>query len=301
MRTVLVVVVLLVTAVRGEAAPCGDADASGGVSVSDGVNVLRAAAGLSTTCTMLPLCDVDGNGTVTVTDGVNVLRTAAGLAADLHCACGAAGCTGIDADVQAIAADLFPFLAGMDLFLTPFTVKPYTGAPLCPDGGSRVVDDSGTEVFLAVTMDACTVAEKPIGHFRYDGTVVIRSLGLGPSPIDFDFRTTDVAHGNREVAFSGTLSVEVTGSSLYLAGPLVVTTPEHAFTFDLVPGLLAHPTTIGIPSGASVTDDDGAFTFAVLSVTTVPDSLADLRVTFDDATVHTYVLDLTSGRLTQTS
>jgi hypothetical protein len=36
-------------------------------------------------------------------------------------------------------------------------------------------------------------------------------------------------------------------------------------------------------------------------VTTVPDSLADLRVTFDDATVHTYVLDLTSGRLTQTS
>ena len=280
--------------------PCGDADTSGGVSVSDGVNVLRAAAGLSTTCTGLPLCDVDGNGTVTVTDGVNVLRTAAGLATDLRCACGAAGCTGIDADVQAIAADLFPFLAGMDLFLTPFTVKPSTGAPLCPDGGSRVVDDSGTEVFLAVTMDACTVAEKPIGHFRYDGTVVIRSLGLGPSPIDFDFRTTDVAHGNREVrvlrdALGGRDRIEPLPG-----GAARRDDPQNSFTFDLVPALLTHPNSI-VPSGGSVTDDDDAFAFADLAVTTVPEGHADFRVTFDDGAVHTYVMSLTSGLLTQTS
>jgi hypothetical protein len=65
-------------------ASCGDADESGSVTVSDGVNVLRAAAGLPSTCTPA-VCDVDGSGAVGVSDGVNVLRAAAGLAAGLVC------------------------------------------------------------------------------------------------------------------------------------------------------------------------------------------------------------------------
>lgn len=64
---------------------CGDADGSGGITVTDGVNVLRAAAGLASTCNDPAPCDVNGNGAVTVTDGVNVLRAAAGLAAELQC------------------------------------------------------------------------------------------------------------------------------------------------------------------------------------------------------------------------
>jgi hypothetical protein len=64
---------------------CGDPDASGSVTVSDGVNVLRAAAGLSSTCAVVAACDVDGSGAMTVTDGVNVLRAAAGLSANLAC------------------------------------------------------------------------------------------------------------------------------------------------------------------------------------------------------------------------
>jgi hypothetical protein len=64
---------------------CGDPDGSGSVTVSDGVNVLRAAAGLSSTCATEAACDVDGSGATTVTDGVNVLRAAAGLSADLAC------------------------------------------------------------------------------------------------------------------------------------------------------------------------------------------------------------------------
>ncbi len=57
---------------------CGDADGNGIVTVTDGVQTLRAAAGLSSACTAAR-CDMDGSGTVTVTDGVNVLRKAAGL------------------------------------------------------------------------------------------------------------------------------------------------------------------------------------------------------------------------------
>jgi hypothetical protein len=65
-------------------AACGDADTSGDVTVSDGVNVLRAAADLSAVCPVTA-CDVDGNGVISVSDGVNVLRAAAGLAATLNC------------------------------------------------------------------------------------------------------------------------------------------------------------------------------------------------------------------------
>lgn len=75
-----------VLASTAQAQVCGDADGNGQVTVTDGVNVLRAAAGLSSGCAArASLCDVDGNATVTVTDGVNVLRSAAGLSASLNC------------------------------------------------------------------------------------------------------------------------------------------------------------------------------------------------------------------------
>jgi hypothetical protein len=55
-----------------------DANADGVLSVSDGVQVLRAAAGLPSSCTVL-LCDANRDGAITVGDGVNVLRAAATL------------------------------------------------------------------------------------------------------------------------------------------------------------------------------------------------------------------------------
>lgn len=64
---------------------CGDADGNGAVNVTDGVNVLRSAAGLASACDATAVCDVDGNGSVSVTDGVNVLRAAAGLGSNLTC------------------------------------------------------------------------------------------------------------------------------------------------------------------------------------------------------------------------
>ncbi len=63
---------------------CGDADGSGSVTVTDGVQVLDAAADLASDCTPA-VCDVDGSGAVTVTDGVLVLRRAADLEAAFAC------------------------------------------------------------------------------------------------------------------------------------------------------------------------------------------------------------------------
>ena len=63
---------------------CGDADLNGTVTVTDGVQTLRAAAGLSSSCTPAR-CDLDGNGSISVTDGVNVLRAAADLSFTADC------------------------------------------------------------------------------------------------------------------------------------------------------------------------------------------------------------------------
>jgi hypothetical protein len=63
---------------------CGDADGDGTITVTDGVEVLRAAADLPSSC-LSASCDVDGPGTITVSDGVQALRAAAELRADLHC------------------------------------------------------------------------------------------------------------------------------------------------------------------------------------------------------------------------
>jgi hypothetical protein len=63
---------------------CGDVDDNDVVSVTDGVQVLRAAAELSSDCTP-EICDVDLSGTITVTDGVTILRKAAGLSIKENC------------------------------------------------------------------------------------------------------------------------------------------------------------------------------------------------------------------------
>lgn len=75
---------------------CGDADGSGTVTVSDGVQTLRAAAALGSSCT-LERCDLDDSGAVTLSDGVKVLRAAAGLAVVPACPHTAPACESLTA------------------------------------------------------------------------------------------------------------------------------------------------------------------------------------------------------------
>ena len=92
---------LVVMSVTAEAQVCGDADGSGMVTVTDGVQALRAAASLSSLCGSS--CDIDGNGMITVTDGVNVLRLAAELPITGNCG-------GIDAQIEALLGPMLPTL-----------------------------------------------------------------------------------------------------------------------------------------------------------------------------------------------
>jgi len=89
---------LVIAGPAGAQERCGDADGSGSVNVTDGVQTLRAAASLPSSCT-LARCDVNDDGAVSVTDGVNVLREAAGLAPTLTCPGAAPACATATATV----------------------------------------------------------------------------------------------------------------------------------------------------------------------------------------------------------
>ncbi len=83
MRLILALLVVLLP-LAAAAQECGDANGNGSITVTDGVQVLRAAADLASDCTP-ERCDVNANGSTTVTDGVAVLRAAAGLSVVLQC------------------------------------------------------------------------------------------------------------------------------------------------------------------------------------------------------------------------
>ncbi len=83
-RSSLATTLLLITASFAHAQTCGDTDGNGRVDVTDGVVVLKAAAGFASPCT-LATCDADGDGQIGVTDGVLVLRAAADLPVLLAC------------------------------------------------------------------------------------------------------------------------------------------------------------------------------------------------------------------------
>jgi hypothetical protein len=79
------VLALAATPVSAQIFPlCGDVDDNDSVTVSDGVQVLRAAAELPSDCT-LEICDVDQDGTIGLPDGVNILRKAAALPITDNC------------------------------------------------------------------------------------------------------------------------------------------------------------------------------------------------------------------------
>ena len=74
---------------------CGhtSGDSRDAVTVTDGVQMLRAAAGLSSTCELrdgadvyyMASCDMNGDGHLSVSDGVNGLRAAADLPVEGEC------------------------------------------------------------------------------------------------------------------------------------------------------------------------------------------------------------------------
>ncbi len=143
LATMVAMVLFAAAAARG-ADVCGDADGSGAITVSDGVQALRAAAGLASACTPAR-CDLDGSGTITVSDGVNVLRAAADLAVTLACPGAGPKPTCTTADVEVRVATPTPIGAAALELAYP------AGAVALPGRGEaaaeRVTITTATELF----------------------------------------------------------------------------------------------------------------------------------------------------------
>ncbi len=203
-RVVMVVVSLVlgsaVAATSASAQVCGDADGNGSVTVTDGVQVLRDAADLSSTCSaQANNCDVDGNGTVTLSDGVNVLRKAAGLT--ITEACPGGGAAG---DLQEVTDQIIPFLTvGLQQVpnVTPGLAAPAGGTEDCEDGGTRSTSSSLTEI--RVTFTDCRVSEPGLGAFELDGFIEV-DLGIPTSTVTFELNITDL-DADRFIDFDGTI------------------------------------------------------------------------------------------------
>ncbi len=209
-NALLVGVVCLVTGFPAcAAALCGDADGDGRVTVSDGVQALRAAADLSNACTTS--CDVDHDRSIGVSDGVNILRTAAELPAIQDCP------TTTDDVGRLIAPPVSAF--GPDLIKTPpFLLAAATTS--CDNAEGSVVDVPGGFVFTHCNL----------GGTEFDGTLATPEGSLGFQGIRFRHLATGAT-----ITATGTVALVRIADAFRFDGTVSVSTPElgaYALSLD---------------------------------------------------------------------
>ena len=304
MAVVCATLLSLGAAVSAAAQVCGDADGNGSVTVTDGVQVLRGAAGLSSSCSdHANDCDVDGSGSTTVTDGVNVLRKAASLPITENCPGGSAGA----GDAQAVADDVVPFLTlaltqvpNVTIGSATASVQPAGGTENCEDGGTRTVEQSLTRI--EVTFAACKVSPEGIGRFQIDRQIVV-NLGLSGANVQFELNVTDL-DANRLIDFDGTIqgTPRAGGGFIVNGGPINVSSSEggqvrFTVTFNNLTvdgdGKLVGGSAHAQDSSNNTFPDLDSADFVVQSSTA-----ATVHVVHDDRTTDDFNLNLTTGELT---
>lgn len=292
-------ILALALATNVSAQVCGDADGSGTVTVTDGVQVLRAAAELSSECTQRKnSCDVDGNGTVTVSDGVNVLRKAAELSIVENCP----GGSGVDADVSAVVEITVPLLTVGLSALGDVSIGSASAAATedCEDGGSRTTSSSG------VVFNACRVSQPGLGRFEFDGVVNV-SFAFPTSSVSFELHVTDLDANNGFIDFVGTIEGQVRvpqGGFVVDGGPVQVHDGENGpVIVELTFNELTIDSDAHLVSGSVEAEDTGnrfddlaTAEFEVQSSTT-----ATLHVVRDDQSTEDFTINLATGDITPTS
>jgi hypothetical protein len=306
----LIAVSALLSAARVDAQVCGDADASGTVTVTDGVQALRAAAGLSTVCTTA-LCDVDGSGSITVTDGVNVLRKAAGLSAPDACPGGASG-----DGVQVAVDSVVPFLAfGLqfvsDVGLASSAIAPAgtgEGTDDCPDGGTRTKSFLGNSgQIIRIGFNACRYSAPGLGSFQFDKGLIVNFFRF---QVSLSVDVTDLASG-RLVHFEKFFNFEPRDGGGFIAsgvpddgtgagGPILITTPQGNFLLTLN-DLNIDGDGHAVSGGGSIAEETKPGNFALDKIdfqVTNPITTATLAATFDDGHTNNFVVNLLTGDVT---
>lgn len=280
MTRVLATMILALGLTAGAVVPataqvCGDADGSGTVSVSDGVQTLRAAAGLESACT-LAVCDVDGSGAVTVTDGVSVLRKAAGLSITENCGSAAEQPATVLGELQPLFKYGLPFATG----------KPVSSCANAPDG---TIDVESDEDGTTTTFFACQV----------DDVALYGDVIVGAGTLTFGSFEADTAGDEDFIAdYDGELAVGGGSGGRTLNGTVDVTT-ESADTLTVT--LTNVVVTKGIlKSGTAVADlgaSDIAAAFTRLDITFDGSGVARVVATRASGGTETFRLDIATGRV----
>jgi hypothetical protein len=277
---VIAACVLIGTGVTAEAQVCGDADNNGSVTVTDGVQALRAAAGLSSTCAGNANCDVDGNGSVSVTDGVNILRKAADLPIS-------EACTGsVDNQLETLLRSTVPIFGSLTKLAVPSGQAGAAEAFACENaGGTFEVDDQTGEI---------SFFDCDIGGVNYDGFIGVDVNGTLFVEIDFVDLATD-----EFFSFSAELSSRQEGDNVVIAGPLEYSSSllgDVALNFENV---VVDPNA-NVIGGSLFFDASGSDIAGVTGIRLgfTPSTIIPVEVEFADQTTRNFDFDTVSGELT---
>ncbi|MCC6848152.1 MAG: hypothetical protein IT294_06580 [Deltaproteobacteria bacterium] len=251
---------------------CGDATGDDTVTVTDGVQALREAAGLSSACD--EGCDVDGSGAVTVSDGVNVLRKAAGLAINEACEF-----TGQEAN-GVVTPSLSVFGA---MTKVPGVGENALAAAGECDNAEGSIATVGFGNSSATTFTACR-----LGPAIVDGTIGRAVLAQGVVLGFDDFRVTHAETGETHT-IDGQLGVsDVQGTGKRIAGTLtVISSKRGSFTLLFQRILLAGDGSVR--QGSLIYD---------LSKTT-GGTIARIQIDFSDAALLPAVVTLRTQQVKQ--
>ncbi len=260
---------------------CGDGDNSGTVTVTDGVQALRAAAALTSSCSAAT-CDVDGSGTVTVSDGVNILRKAAGVAITENCPG-----TSLDTQVEDLLESTLPVFGNLTKFAAPSAAAAGTEQFACDNQGSVTFDPDTGEFFF----DDCDLE-----GFNYDG-----SLQIGDNTLAFDLNSTDLTTGQSETLV-GSLSQRAVGETFVFDGFFQLFSDFGAFSvgFD---NLVPDPVTGLFVGGAlDLSIDDGQLEeVESIRLAFDPSNIAVVDVNLVDGSTVPFNFNLVTGELTRIS
>ena len=279
--TVVAIVLLCVLgAPLARAQVCGDADGSGTVTVTDGVQVLRAAATLSSSCS-LALCDVDQSGGITVTDGVNVLRKAAGLPSTDNCAL-------LEDQLEGLLGGLQPLLTiGLSFIPAGGADAHIAQTEQCPAGGSLEFGED------FVTFNACRFGDEASGIIEFNGAVF-----FSESSVSFQaFRSTVLSTGEF-VQIDGTVTASEVPGGTSLTGTLDFASNFGGFSLalerllvDAEGNILDGSVEIGIVDAAI----DGVVAIRLDFDGT---EIVQVLVRFEDQSTQAFLFNVNTGEIT---
>lgn len=265
--------------VPASAQVCGDADGNGQVSVTDGVQALRAAATLTSTCTAAR-CDVDGNGTVSVTDGVNILRKAASLPITENC-------PNTEAQIEELLQNTLPIFGQLTKVGGAASAQIAETFACDNEDGFFEIDDETFEIsFFNCRLDI----------FLYDGT-----LTPDGNTLFFDLEFIDLTT-DESFSFFGDLSFRSTQTGGIIAGSLDVSF-ENLGEVSVVFENIETDVDDNFVGGSILFDatDSGIEGVVGIRVGFTTDVVVPVSVILDDQSVVAFDFDTISGELTPVS